>query len=106
MLDSVRHDEKFAGLQLDDLFAEFDPHPAAPDEKQLIFVVVMVPGENALKFYQLHFLAIEFADDLRPPMFAEGAEFFGEVYFLHRSIIARRSGTWQTGFQPGICLAS
>lgn len=85
MLDSVRNNQTFAFVQLDDLFTKFDSHSAAPDKKEFILLFVMMPGKNALKFYQLHFLAIQFADNLRPPMFAKGFELFREIDLFHRT---------------------
>ena len=92
MLDPARDDEKFAWIQFDDAFAKFDSHAAAPNEKELVFLLVMMPGKDALEFYQLHFLVVEFADNLRSPMFAESAELFSEVHFLHCWILTRESG--------------
>jgi len=84
MLDSVRNNQEFALVQFDDLLTKFDSHPAAPDEKKFILLFVMMPGKSALKFYQLHFLAIQFADNLRPPMFAKGVELLRDLHLFHR----------------------
>ena len=37
---------------------------AAPDQKQFVLVLVMVPGEHAGEFGQLHFLAVQLRDHL------------------------------------------
>ena len=74
MLDTVGHDEKFAFVQLDRPIAKFDPHPATPDQKKLIFALVIMPGKNALEFHHLHFLSVQFADDLWAPMFGKSSE--------------------------------
>ena len=80
----MRHDEEFAFPQLHYPVAKFDPHPAAPNEEQFVFRVVMVPRKCSLEFYKLHFLAIQFRDDLGPPMLPKGRELFREVHFFHR----------------------
>ena len=71
MFDTARHDEKFAGIQLHDSIAELDPHLSAPDKKKLIFVFVLMPDELTFELHQLHFLAVELADDLWAPMLGE-----------------------------------
>lgn len=88
MLDPVRDNQEFAFIQFDDSVAKFDLHSAAPNEKKFILLLVMVPGENALEFYQLHLLTIQLADNLRSPMFAKGAELLGEINLFHRSRVA------------------
>ena len=88
MLDSVWNDDEFSRTQLNRAISKFDPHPAAPDEKELIFSLVMMPRENALEFDHLHLLAIQLADDFRPPMFAESGELFFQAHLFHEVIVA------------------
>ena len=83
MFDSVWNDEELAFIQLHNPIAELDPHLSAPDEEELIFHFVPVPRKDALEFHQLHFLAIQLADDFRPPMFGEGCKLFLEVDLFH-----------------------
>src|SRR4029079_3806918 len=75
MLDTVGHDEKFAFVQLDHPIAKFDPHPAAPNQKKLIFTLMLMPGKNTLEFHHLHLLTVQFADDLWAPMFGKSSKF-------------------------------
>jgi len=83
MLHAVWYDQKFAFLQLYHLVAEFDSHPASPNQKQFILRVVMMPRKCSLEFYKLYFLTVQFPDDLGSPMFCKGTELFREVHFLH-----------------------
>jgi len=88
MLDSVWDDDEFSRTQLNRAISKLDPHPAAPDEKELIFSLVMMPRENALEFDHLHLLTIQLADDFRPPMLAESGEFFFQAHLFHEAIVA------------------
>jgi hypothetical protein len=64
---------------------EIDPEPPGDDKEQLVFILMVVPDEFALEFDQLHELAIETSDDLRPPVFAKQAEFFPNIYLMHKA---------------------
>ena len=83
MLEAAWYDEKFAFVQLYYPVAEFDPHPSAPNEKQFVLRVVMVPRKCPLEFHKLYFLTVQFPDDLGPPVFCKGTELFCEVHFFH-----------------------
>src|SRR6266436_3218245 len=48
--------------------AKLHAKPAFHHQKHFVLVVVMMPGEWSLEFYQLHVLSIEFANDARIPM--------------------------------------
>lgn len=50
MFDAARNDYKFPWRQLDRAIAKLHPHPSAPDEKQFIFMLVMMPEEFTLNF--------------------------------------------------------
>jgi len=58
MFDSTRDDEKFARRQGDDTVAKLHLHASAPNEKQFISRLVMMPEKLALKLHQLHLLAV------------------------------------------------
>ena len=68
MLDTARHDTKFARLQDNAPVAEFDNHLAAPNQKQLVLVLVLVPRKDAGELDELQFLAVQLGNDLGPPM--------------------------------------
>ena len=71
MLGSSRHDTEFSCTEFDHMLAEFDLHAPTPDKKHLILVLVMVPWEHPAELRALDLLAVEFGDDLGPPMFVE-----------------------------------
>lgn len=83
MFDATRNDQEFPRLQLDHAIAKLDPHSPAPNEKHFVFVLVMMPKEFAFKLYDLHFLPVQFAHDLRPPVFREGRKLFRQSYLFH-----------------------
>ena len=85
MLDPVRNDKEFPCIQLDCPVPELDPHSAAPDEEQLIFVFMMMPRKDALEFHHFHFLTVQLSDDLWAPVLGEGRKFLLEVHLFHPS---------------------
>ena len=83
MLDPARNDQEFPRLQLNRAIAKFHAHSPTPDEKHFIFVLMMVPKEFTFELDDFHFLAIQLAHDLGPPMFRERRELFRQSYFFH-----------------------
>jgi hypothetical protein len=83
MLHASRHDDTLSGLQLDGMIPELHPELAFPDHKELVFVVVMVPGELAAHLDDLDVLPVEGGDDLRAPVLVEEGEFFIKGYAVH-----------------------
>src|SRR5712675_631831 len=70
-LDAARHDYQFAlcdpFFAFPSVFSIVHAKPALHDQEQLIFVVVMMPGEGSLEFDELNQLTIEFTGDARVP---------------------------------------
>jgi hypothetical protein len=58
MFGAAGYDEAFAGVEGDDVVSEFDAELTSPDEEELVFVLVMVPGEFAPDFDELDLLII------------------------------------------------
>jgi hypothetical protein len=83
VLISVRHNEEFSLVQLDESVTELDPHPATPNQKEFVFAFVLMPREDALELHYFHLLAVQFTDNFRPPMFRKRGEFFLEVHLFH-----------------------
>src|SRR5580765_542133 len=79
MLDASRHDDHLAGADVDGVIAEFDRERAVDAERQLVLGGVVVPDELTLKLHELYFLAIERADDPRPPVLADERELVPQV---------------------------
>jgi hypothetical protein len=59
------------------------------DEEQLIFVLVPVPHELALKLHQPDVLTVQLSDDTRSPVLMDEGEFFSEVDFLQHGCYLR-----------------
>jgi hypothetical protein len=59
MLDTSWDDAKFARSQCDFVIPEFNRHLAGVNEKQFIFVLVMMPREDTSELYEFEFLAIQ-----------------------------------------------
>jgi hypothetical protein len=83
MLDASRHDDALSGLQLDGIIPELHPELALPDHKELVFVVVMMPGELAAHLDDLDVLPVEGGDDLGALVLVEEGEFFIKGYAVH-----------------------
>ena len=86
MFDAAGDDAELAGLEDNPPVAKFNGHLAAPDEEKLIFVFVVMPGEDAAKLDELEFLAIQRGNDFRTPMLVDGGELFIERTFCHSEL--------------------
>src|SRR5205085_6804354 len=82
MLHSLRNDDEFAGIQFDRSVAQVDGQSALDDKEELIFVLMLVPDELALKLHQLNLRVVYLAGDFRAPMVVEEPEFLAEIDFL------------------------
>jgi hypothetical protein len=60
-----RYDDEFARSHLNRSIPELHPKSAAHAKEQFVFVVMMMPDERPFEFHELHFLAVQLADDLR-----------------------------------------
>ena len=58
MFHTARDDAEFAGDQGYTPVAKFDGHFTTPDQKEFVFLVMMVPREDALEFDELQLLAV------------------------------------------------
>lgn len=83
MFDAPWHNQKLTWPQLNRAIAKLHAHPTAPDEKHFVGVLVMMPEKFTFELYDLHFLPIQFAHDLRPPMLREGRKLFRQIDFFH-----------------------
>lgn len=88
MFDAARDNAKLARLKDDATVAELNDHLSTPEEKKLVLIFVVMPGEGAGKLYELEFLAIYFGDDPGSPMFLDKRELFGERDFRHGKSLA------------------
>jgi NAD(P)-dependent dehydrogenase (short-subunit alcohol dehydrogenase family) len=84
MLDTARHDDAFSWLQAYHAILKLDAEPAAPDQEELVLVLVIVPGEFALNFHELDLLAVQSRDGLWTPMFGKQREFLVQADLVHR----------------------
>src|ERR1041384_2236262 len=87
MLDTARHDDEFTGLDpfraLLGVLSIVHAKAAFHDQKHLVFIFVMMPGEGTFEFPKLDQLAVELARDALVPVIVDERKFFGEVDFLH-----------------------
>jgi len=58
---------------------------ALHDQEHFIFMIMMMPDEWTIEFYQLNHLSVEFGRNVRLVGFGNLHEFFGDVDFLHNS---------------------
>src|SRR6266568_1333799 len=90
MLDAMRDDCELPRAE-DELFVfQLQAQPTLHHQKQLIFPVVMMPDELALKLRELHETVVHFAHDLRAPLVLKAAEHVGQIDFADRHSAARR----------------
>src|SRR5262249_37502734 len=83
MLGSARNDMQLTRPQHDHAVAIFDFHAALPDEKQLVRVGMMMPGEHAAKFHKSELLSVQLGNDFRLPLLGDTREFVCQVDAFH-----------------------
>src|SRR2546423_5950677 len=87
MLDAAGHDDEFAGLNpfrlLALVFAIVHPKATLHDQKHLVFILVMMPGEWPFKLHELDELTVEFTGDARVPMIVDQRKFVSEIDLVH-----------------------
>src|SRR5215470_20432103 len=105
MFDASWHDQKLAGPDIDGMVAELHPEMPLDAEEQLVLGIVMMPDELPLKLHQLHLLAVESANDLRPPVFGDQRQLVAQVDLVQHSSLpslpslpfpVRRAGVYST----------
>jgi len=80
MFDLPRHNDELALLHRDRSVPELHPELSLDYQEHLVFVVMVVPDELALKLDQLDQLSIEFAGDVWLPVLVNLGEFIRKVY--------------------------
>jgi hypothetical protein len=90
MLHAAGDDDEFAGLDpllmlAGILVAIFHAEAAFDDEKEFVFVVVMMPEKSGVGLDELDHLSVEFSGDVGLVELGDAGEFFGEIYFEHES---------------------
>src|ERR1700712_5011830 len=86
MFDAALYDHGFAGPEIDGPVTEFHAEVSFPDQKELVFGLVLMPGKLALDLYQLDLLLIQRRDRLGAPLVNEQSKLFVEVDLVgHRS---------------------
>src|SRR5262245_63789017 len=93
MLDAARHDEELACVERHATIAKFHDEAAVDDEKQLVFVLVVMPHELALELHELDVLTVQLADDFRVPVGVKQRERVAKVDFTdlrHRTLTVRQ----------------
>src|ERR1039458_8399897 len=70
----------------------FHAEAAFHHQKHLVFMLVMMEDELALKLTELHHLAVQFGGDVRLPVFRDLGEFVGDIDFIHAAFSESGSG--------------
>jgi len=92
VLDAFWHHEELSLLQIDVSVTELDGQFPFRYEKQLIFVLMMMPSKLSLQLGELDVVVIELPCDLRRPVVSEQSKLFREVDFFWFGIILRQLG--------------
>src|ERR1051326_26577 len=83
MLNAPGNDDEFAFFNPLMVVAEFHAEASFDDEKQFVFVLVMVEDEFSFELVELDLLAVEFGGNVGLPVFGDLGEFVGEIDFGH-----------------------
>jgi hypothetical protein len=84
MFNAARDDDEFALTHERFVAAEFHAQRAFDDEKELVFMFVVVPDKFTLQLHRLDVAFIHLADNPGVPVIGEETEFFAEIYGFHR----------------------
>src|SRR5581483_5887204 len=79
---SARYHHAVPRSHRDKMVPELDPELSLPHQEELVFIVMLVPGEFALNLDEFDLLTVQAGDDLRTPMIAEERELLGQADFL------------------------
>src|SRR6266567_3622648 len=71
MLHSSRHHNTLSRAHINDSVAKLNPESPLPHHKKLVLVVMMMPGELPLYFYNLDLLAVQSGNHFGSPVLAE-----------------------------------
>jgi hypothetical protein len=89
MLNTFGHDIEFARTERHRAIPQFDVQTAFQDEKEIVGVVVLVPGELSLHLHHHHVAVVEGRDRARRPEIPKSREFVGKRYAVgHVSPVA------------------
>jgi hypothetical protein len=83
MFDAARDNDEFTFAHRGFAIAEFHAQSAFDDQKELVFVVVMMPDKLAFEFNGFDVAVVDFADDARIAIVGEKAEFILEIDGVH-----------------------
>src|ERR1700722_1913110 len=83
MFHSARHHDKFSLFNPHVAFAELYAESSSYHQGHLIFIVMMMKDELALKLDHLNLLSVEFAGDARFPVFGNPGELLCDVDLFH-----------------------
>src|SRR5271166_2107534 len=86
MLDAPGHDQKLAFIQPDVAVTELHAESSVDDQKQLVFVVMLMPDKLAMEFHQLDVLPVQLANDPGAPVVVEEGELLTQVHLGDRSV--------------------
>jgi hypothetical protein len=85
MFDAARDNDELALTHERFVVTEFHAQRAFDDEKELVFMFVVVPDKFTLQLDCLDMTVIHLADNSGIPVIEEEAELFAEVYGFHRA---------------------
>jgi hypothetical protein len=86
VFDAFWHDQKFARPDYGFATAEFHSQGAFDDEKQFIFIVMVMEDELALELHDFDVSVVQVADDAGMEVVGKVAEFFAQIYRFHRGL--------------------
>src|SRR6516165_8933444 len=85
MLNALGNNQELTLFQPDITIPVLHPEPPFHHQEQLVFMVMLVPHEFALKLHQLDMLPVQLTDDLRAPVIVEQGELLPDVHLGDRS---------------------
>jgi hypothetical protein len=82
--------------------AELHPEPALHDQKQFVFMIVMVEDEFSFDLVQLYMLSVELGGNVGLPVFGDLGELLSDIDFVHASpIVGMERKSQRISCSPG-----
>ena len=100
MDSAARNDDEFTFGEIQGFFYAvivfvIQTEVSAHHQEKFVFLLVVMPDELALEFYEFYLLAVQFTGDFRRPVFGKGCQFVRQVHFLHAfTVTGKREGGW------------
>src|SRR2546421_9009613 len=88
MFHATRNDHKFSCIQVDVFLTQLHDQVSAYHQKQLIFLLVMVPDKFTFELDELDMSIVYLTNNFRTPGIGKLGKFFCQAYFCYHATLS------------------